>query len=273
VANYKRPRPGGHRRYGGRDPGRHRSGQGARGPRRSFPSRCRVPFTPSSCCRPGARLRQTLDSVPISTRRRSRSSPTSTPASTPTRPTGPASSRRSCAARSVGASPSRRSAERGATVVPPSSAPAGVLTGPGPPGHPRRPGSGGGRAQRSRQVDGHRGRHRTNGPHPPLPTRASTSYTSERVIVSPTPGVFEPDVHLGRPREHRPGRGHRRSGPVGGHRARLAAGRRRPGGHGGPHRCPHPVRRAFSVGGCAVRGERVVEGQPVAWIRTKGSTS
>ena len=34
-------------------------------------------------------------------------------------------------------------------------------------------------------------------------------YTSERVIVSPAPGVFEPDVHAGGAGEHGPGRGHR----------------------------------------------------------------
>ena len=74
-------------------------------------------------------------------------------------------------------------------------------------------------------------------------------YTSERVIVSPAPGVFEPDWALaalernalaeaGGPRQ-RP----RGPSPV------DPARRRRPGGHGRAHRRPHPLRRRSSCAG------------------------
>jgi [acyl-carrier-protein] S-malonyltransferase len=97
-------------------------------------------------------------------------------------------------------------------------------------------------------------------------------YTSERVIVSPTPGVFEPDVHLAALESTAlaeataaPGSGHgAEPGSV------LAVGDR-VGTVG-----LTDVRTPFDgilVRWLAVRGERVVEGQPVAWIRTPGSTS
>jgi [acyl-carrier-protein] S-malonyltransferase len=97
-------------------------------------------------------------------------------------------------------------------------------------------------------------------------------YTSERVIVSPTPGVFEPDVQLAALESTAlaeataaPGSGQgAEPGSV------LAVGDR-VGTVG-----LTDVRTPFAgilVRWLAVRGERVVEGQPVAWIRTPGSTS
>ncbi len=97
-------------------------------------------------------------------------------------------------------------------------------------------------------------------------------YTSERVIVSPSAGVFEPDVHLAAlestalaEANAAPGSGEgAEPGSV------LAVGDR-VGTVGSSD-----VRTPFSgilVRWLAVRGERVVEGQPVAWIRTEGSTS
>ena len=97
-------------------------------------------------------------------------------------------------------------------------------------------------------------------------------YTSERVIVSPTPGVFEPDVHLAALESTAlaeataaPGSGQgAEPGSV------LAVGDR-VGTVG-----LTDVRTPFDgilVRWLAVRGERVVEGQPVAWIRSPGSPS
>ncbi len=97
-------------------------------------------------------------------------------------------------------------------------------------------------------------------------------YTSERVIVSPAPGVFEPDVHLAAlestalaEANAAPGSGQGiEPGSI------LAVGDR-VGTVG-----LTDVRTPFAgilVRWLAVRGERVVEGQPVAWIRTPGSTS
>ena len=97
-------------------------------------------------------------------------------------------------------------------------------------------------------------------------------YTSERVIVSPTPGVFEPDVNLAALESTAlaeataaPGSGQgKEPGSI------LAVGDR-VGTVG-----LTDVRTPFDgilVRWLAVRGERVVEGQPVAWIRTPGSTS
>ncbi len=97
-------------------------------------------------------------------------------------------------------------------------------------------------------------------------------YTSERVIVSPAPGVFEPDVHLAALESTAlaeataaPGSG---EGAEPG--SKLAVGDR-VGTVG-----LTDVRTPFDgilVRWLAVRGERVVEGQPVAWIRTAGSNS
>jgi [acyl-carrier-protein] S-malonyltransferase len=97
-------------------------------------------------------------------------------------------------------------------------------------------------------------------------------YTSARVIVSPTPGVFEPDVQLAALESTAlaeataaPGSGQgTEPGSI------LAVGDR-VGTVG-----LTDVRTPFDgilVRWLAVRGERVVEGQPVAWIRTAGSTS
>ncbi len=97
-------------------------------------------------------------------------------------------------------------------------------------------------------------------------------YTSERVIVSPTPGVFEPDVQLAAlettalaEATAAPGSGEgTEPGSV------LAVGDR-VGTVG-----LTDVRTPFDgilVRWLAVRGERVVEGQPVAWIRSPGSVS
>jgi [acyl-carrier-protein] S-malonyltransferase len=97
-------------------------------------------------------------------------------------------------------------------------------------------------------------------------------YTSERVIVSPTPGVFEPDVHLAALESTAlaeataaPGSGE------GAEPGSLLAVGDRVGTVG-----PTDVRTPFDgilVRWLAVRGERVVEGQPVAWIRTQGAGS
>jgi [acyl-carrier-protein] S-malonyltransferase len=97
-------------------------------------------------------------------------------------------------------------------------------------------------------------------------------YTSERVIVSPAPGVFEPDVALAALESTAlaeataaPGSGQ------GAEPGSLLAVGDRVGTVG-----LTDVRTPFDgvlVRWLAVRGERVVEGQPVAWIRTAGSTS
>jgi len=97
-------------------------------------------------------------------------------------------------------------------------------------------------------------------------------YTSERVIVSPTPGVFEPDVNLAAlestalaEANAAPGSGQ------GAEPGSLLAVGDRVGTVG-----LTDVRTPFAgilVRWLAVRGERVVEGQPVAWIRTEGSVS
>jgi [acyl-carrier-protein] S-malonyltransferase len=96
-------------------------------------------------------------------------------------------------------------------------------------------------------------------------------YTSERVIVSPTPGVFEPDVHLAALESTAlaeataaPGSGD------GAEPGSILAVGDRVGTVG-----PADVRTPFDgilVRWLAVRGERVVEGQPVAWIRTEGGS-
>lgn len=97
-------------------------------------------------------------------------------------------------------------------------------------------------------------------------------YTSERVIVSPSPGVFEPDIQLAAlettalaEATAAPGSGEgKEPGSV------LAVGDR-VGTVG-----LTDVRTPFDgilVRWLAVRGERVVEGQPVAWIRSPGSAS
>ncbi len=97
-------------------------------------------------------------------------------------------------------------------------------------------------------------------------------YTSERVIVSPAPGVFEPEFQLAALESTAlaeataaPGSGQgNEPGSV------LAVGDR-VGTVG-----LTDVRTPFAgvlVRWLAVRGERVVEGQPVAWIRTPGNGS
>jgi [acyl-carrier-protein] S-malonyltransferase len=97
-------------------------------------------------------------------------------------------------------------------------------------------------------------------------------YTSERVIVSPTPGVFEPDIHLAALESNALAEAHAAPGSGGGAEpgSRLGVGDR-VGTVG-----LSDVRTPFDgilVRWLAVRGERVVEGQPVAWIRTDGSQS
>ena len=97
-------------------------------------------------------------------------------------------------------------------------------------------------------------------------------YTSERVIVSPAPGVFEPDVQLAALESTAlaeataaPGSGQ------GIEPGSIVAVGDRVGTVG-----LTDVRTPFAgilVRWLAVRGERVVEGQPVAWIRTPGSSS
>ncbi len=93
-------------------------------------------------------------------------------------------------------------------------------------------------------------------------------YTSERVVVSPAPGVFEPDAALAALE-----------------RTALAEATAAPGSGAGaePGSLLSVGDRVGTVGltdvrtpfegilvrWLAVRGERVVEGQPVAWIRTR----
>ena len=93
-------------------------------------------------------------------------------------------------------------------------------------------------------------------------------YTSERVVVSPAPGVFEPDAALAALESTAlaeataaPGSG------AGAEPGSLLAVGDRVGTVG-----LTDVRTPFEgilVRWLAVRGERVVEGQPVAWIRTR----
>jgi [acyl-carrier-protein] S-malonyltransferase len=97
-------------------------------------------------------------------------------------------------------------------------------------------------------------------------------YTSERVVVSPAPGVFEPAVQLAALESTAlaeataaPGSGE------GAEPGSLLAVGDQVGTVGLTE-----VRTPFDgilVRWLAVRGERVVEGQPVAWIRTKGAGS
>ena len=97
-------------------------------------------------------------------------------------------------------------------------------------------------------------------------------YTSERVVVSPAPGVFEPAVHLAAlestalaEANAAPGSG------AGAEPGSLLAVGDQVGTVGLTE-----VRTPFDgilVRWLAVRGERVVEGQPVAWIRTRGAGS
>jgi [acyl-carrier-protein] S-malonyltransferase len=97
-------------------------------------------------------------------------------------------------------------------------------------------------------------------------------YTSERVVVSPAPGVFEPAVQLAAlestalaEANAAPGSGE------GAEPGSLLAVGDQVGTVG-----LSEVRTPFDgilVRWLAVRGERVVEGQPVAWIRTRGGGS
>ena len=68
-------------------------------------------------------------------------------------------------------------------------------------------------------------------------------YTSERVIVSPAPGVFEPDVQLAALESTALAEATAAPGSGAGRRTRSRAGCRRPGGHGRPDRRPDPLRR------------------------------
>jgi [acyl-carrier-protein] S-malonyltransferase len=97
-------------------------------------------------------------------------------------------------------------------------------------------------------------------------------YTSERVIVSPTPGVFEPDVQLAALETTALAEANAAPGSGEGEEpgSLLAVGDR-VGTVG-----LTDVRTPFDgilVRWLAVRGERVVEGQPVAWIRSPGGLS
>jgi len=97
-------------------------------------------------------------------------------------------------------------------------------------------------------------------------------YTSERVIVSPAPGVFEPDVQLAALESTAlaeataaPGSGQgTEPGSV------LAVGDRV--GTVGLTEVRTPF-QGILVRWLAVRGERVVDGQPVAWIRSPETNS
>jgi [acyl-carrier-protein] S-malonyltransferase len=97
-------------------------------------------------------------------------------------------------------------------------------------------------------------------------------YTSERVVVSPAPGVFEPDAALAA--LERTALAEANAAPGSGAGAEpgslLAFGD--PVGTVGSTDVRTPF-EGILVRWLAVRGERVVEGQPVAWIRTRASTS
>ena len=97
-------------------------------------------------------------------------------------------------------------------------------------------------------------------------------YTSERVIVSPAPGVFEPDVQLAALESTALAEATAAPGSGDGiEPGSLLAVGDRVGTVG-----LTDVRTPFDgilVRWLAVRGERVVEGQPVAWIRTPGNNS
>ncbi len=97
-------------------------------------------------------------------------------------------------------------------------------------------------------------------------------YTSERVVVSPAPGVFEPEARLAA--LERDALAEATAAPGSGEGAepgsKLAVGDR-VGTVG-----LSDVRTPFDgilVRWLAVRGERVVEGQPIAWIRTGGDAT
>jgi len=95
-------------------------------------------------------------------------------------------------------------------------------------------------------------------------------YTSERVVVAPAPGVFEPDPALVALETSALAEATASTNqtPAGTPAARLMVGDR-VGTVG-----LTDVRTPFDgllVRWLAVRGERVVEGQPVAWVRSKGS--
>jgi [acyl-carrier-protein] S-malonyltransferase len=97
-------------------------------------------------------------------------------------------------------------------------------------------------------------------------------YTSERVVVSPTAGVFEPAIHLAALESTAlavataaPGSG---EGAEPG--SLLAVGD--PVGTVGLTEVRTPF-DGILVRWLAMRGERVVEGQPVAWLRTRDSGS
>ena len=93
-------------------------------------------------------------------------------------------------------------------------------------------------------------------------------YTSERVIVSPAAGVFEPDSSLAPLEESALAEATGSPSAGNGSSASLLSVGDRVGGVG-----PSDVRTPFDgllVRWLAMRGERVGEGQPVAWIRTEG---
>ena len=88
-------------------------------------------------------------------------------------------------------------------------------------------------------------------------------HMSERLVVSPTAGLFEPHRHLGRA-DARAGR--RR--PLPGARSRSAASS---GSSATPRSArPSPAR---SKGVLVLPGERVTTGQPVAWLRASTKES
>jgi [acyl-carrier-protein] S-malonyltransferase len=95
-------------------------------------------------------------------------------------------------------------------------------------------------------------------------------FTSERVVVSPAAGIFEPDVALSA--LERTALAEATAAPGSGRGAEpgslLAVGD--PVGTVGSSEVRTPFDGVL-VRWLAVRGERVVEGQPVAWVRTGGS--
>ncbi len=95
-------------------------------------------------------------------------------------------------------------------------------------------------------------------------------YTSERVVVSPAPGVFEPDARLAALEADALAEANAAPGSGAGAEpgSRLDVGDRV--GVVGLSEVRTPFDGVL-VRWLAVRGERVVEGQPIAWIRTGGT--
>jgi [acyl-carrier-protein] S-malonyltransferase len=97
-------------------------------------------------------------------------------------------------------------------------------------------------------------------------------YTSERVVVSPAPGVFEPAPHLAALESSALAEANAAPGSGAGAEPGSLLGVGDLVGTVGLTEVRTPF-QGILVRWLAVRGERVVEGQPVAWIRTRAANS